>query len=595
MGTAIRRKRSAGRLLVAVSFLFVVLLSGCASVQEPSFDRQRSNYQARAQNKINPDKPRTRMASPSERQRQSDNPIDNTADRRQRKERVQEAIESFKKQLTRVHSATKSGSVSVSHTESESGRPDQLSPVSHRSGRGEPQVSGNADSGESPPVESTRPASGGGGSINTKNPRTNGDPPGRMASAVNPTSAGEPRQNNEELNDKAGQSRTERSEKFTTGGNKPRNQGNPASRRIRLDAVVVGWERSDPGQGAPEQPPGILSRANTSQPVARPGESGAGESDRGRSTRPGGMESSNSPPGYSRSVLIGLLGLILGGILGGFLVLIVRQRIFEQPSDSATRTVPEPGDSVREIPLDKVVANPYQPRSHIDEDKLDELAVSIKEHGVITPIQVQPGSDGTYQLIAGERRVRACRKLGRESIPALLRNMSPEQLREVSFLENLQRESMNPVDRARAYRRLRREFRHLDYEELGNRVGKSPEEIKRYEWILDLSTVAQEALAREIITLDTARELLHLAPTDQKRLIQFVAEQDPDRDEVRTRIRELRDNDSDRPDDPLIEFSEPGTMEIQPGDAGSLRGNGQDSGTGRDSDVRLPTPPRNHN
>ena len=211
---------------------------------------------------------------------------------------------------------------------------------------------------------------------------------------------------------------------------------------------------------------------------------------------------------------------------------------------------------IRDIPLDEITGNPYQPRTHINEEPLQELVQSIDQYGVINPIQVTPTSDSPggaqYQLIAGERRVRACRELGRESIPAVIRELSDEEIIEVSFLENLQREDMNPVDKATMYSRLRNEFKNISLQELSDLIGKSEEEIKKYEWILELPSLVQQAISKELIGLDTARKLRSLEPDQQKKFISFLVEEEPDDELIEEKIESLKksSSESDSENDP---------------------------------------------
>lgn len=196
---------------------------------------------------------------------------------------------------------------------------------------------------------------------------------------------------------------------------------------------------------------------------------------------------------------------------------------------------------LKKIELDEITGNPYQPRKDIDEERLQELADSISQYGVITPIQVTRTGEGKYQLIAGERRVRASRMLGREEIPALIRDFDEAEIIEVSFLENLQREPMNPVEIATMYERLRSEFKNMSLEELGDLIGKSPAEIKEYEWILDLSSVVQQAISRKLIPLETAKTLSDLGTEQQKEFISFVVEESPDEELIEEKINDLKD------------------------------------------------------
>ncbi|MFB6355195.1 MAG: ParB/RepB/Spo0J family partition protein [bacterium] len=208
----------------------------------------------------------------------------------------------------------------------------------------------------------------------------------------------------------------------------------------------------------------------------------------------------------------------------------------------------DPGDidyELRMIDLDDVVGNPYQPRSSIDEDKLEELAKSIEEYGVITPIQVMPVENDQYQLVAGERRVRASRSIDKDKIPALIRYYSQDEMFEVSFLDNLHREPMSNVDKAIMYQRLRTEFKNMSVEELGDLIGKSPHEITKREWILDLPPVTKRALNRKIVGEDIAREIKDFPVEEQRKIISFVANKEPTDDEIHEKINEFRTDESD--------------------------------------------------
>lgn len=143
-------------------------------------------------------------------------------------------------------------------------------------------------------------------------------------------------------------------------------------------------------------------------------------------------------------------------------------------------------------------------------------------------------------MIAGERRVRASRKIGLDKIPALIRDFNEEEIIEVSFLENLQREPMNAVDKATMYERLRSEFKNLTLEELGELIGKSPEEIREHEWILELSSVVQQALARKIIDKKIAKSLKDLSKPKQHNFISFLVQEEPGPGEIDEKIEELK-------------------------------------------------------
>lgn len=158
-----------------------------------------------------------------------------------------------------------------------------------------------------------------------------------------------------------------------------------------------------------------------------------------------------------------------------------------------------------EVNLDKIEPNPHQPREKFKRDSLEELASSIKEQGVLQPILVRAKGDG-YQLIAGGRRLRAAKLAGLKSIPALVRSPSDSKLLELSLVENLQREDLNPLERAKAYQRLKEVG--LTQEELASRVGKSRSEVANTLRLLRLPSFIQESIHQDRINEGQARAML---------------------------------------------------------------------------------------
>jgi ParB family chromosome partitioning protein len=165
-------------------------------------------------------------------------------------------------------------------------------------------------------------------------------------------------------------------------------------------------------------------------------------------------------------------------------------------------------DEVREIPLSSIRANPFQSRREFGEEELAELAASIEAYGVLQPVIVRPVRGG-FELIAGERRVRACRLLGRETVPALVREMSDEDVALLALLENLQRQDLSFWEEAEAYARLLGEF-GLTQEELARRLGKSQSTIANKLRLLRLPDSIRNHISREILTERHARALLRL-------------------------------------------------------------------------------------
>ncbi len=178
-------------------------------------------------------------------------------------------------------------------------------------------------------------------------------------------------------------------------------------------------------------------------------------------------------------------------------------------------------ETIREIPIDSIKPNPYQPRETFDEESLKELADSIREHGVIQPVIVRQLGD-QYEVIVGERRLRACRMAGLQSVPAIVRDMSPGESAEVSLIENLQRKDLNVLEEAAGYEKLIRDF-GLTQQELARRVGKSQSTIANKLRLLKLPQAVLEALAREMISERHARSLLRLpSERDQVAVLQRI-------------------------------------------------------------------------
>lgn len=248
---------------------------------------------------------------------------------------------------------------------------------------------------------------------------------------------------------------------------------------------------------------------------------------------------------HHRRITVGFLfGVLTILVLFGGLTLVRREPEEDKQYYGYSEPAPEEGGEVRKIPLDKIAGNPHQPRSRIDEDKLEQLATSIENYGVLSPIQVTRTDSGTYQLIDGERRVRACQQLDRETIPALIRDLESEAIREIGFLENLHHKRLDPVDEAKMYQRLRNEFKNLSLEELGDLIGKPPDKIKKREWILQLSPLLQKALTQNILDLETAQALKDRPIDDQRAFLRFIKENDPGEDQICQRLKETQPTDT---------------------------------------------------
>ncbi len=166
-------------------------------------------------------------------------------------------------------------------------------------------------------------------------------------------------------------------------------------------------------------------------------------------------------------------------------------------------------EKIIEIPLTKILISRKQPRHTFNEEKLNELALSIKEHGVVQPIIVRAVEGGKYELVAGERRWRACKLLGIEKIPALIRNVTEKETSEISLIENIQREDLNPIEEATAYKTLMEEYK-LTQEEVSKRVGKSRSFIANAVRLLNLPEQVRTMVNQGVITAGHARALIAL-------------------------------------------------------------------------------------
>ncbi len=188
--------------------------------------------------------------------------------------------------------------------------------------------------------------------------------------------------------------------------------------------------------------------------------------------------------------------------------------------------VEQDGQAVSMIPLDQILPNRYQPRTTFLEAELDELAQSVKEHGVLQPIVVRRKGDGMFELIAGERRFRAAKIAGLQSIPVLVRNSNDEKALAIALVENIQRENLNPMEEAKAYSRLMGEF-GLTQDLVSRSVGKDRSSIANIVRLLTLPKDVQEYIETGVISLGHAKVLAGLpTPAAQLQLAQkIVSEQ----------------------------------------------------------------------
>lgn len=173
-----------------------------------------------------------------------------------------------------------------------------------------------------------------------------------------------------------------------------------------------------------------------------------------------------------------------------------------------------PREEIEMVKIDELRSNPYQPRKVFDEEALQELAASIKEHGVFQPIIIKKSIKG-YEIIAGERRVKASKMAGLEEIPAIVRDFSDNEMMEIALLENLQRENLNTIEESTAYKKLL-ETLSLTQEELAKRLGKSRSHITNMLGLLTLPEEVQTALSNKELTMGHARIISKLENKEQQ-------------------------------------------------------------------------------
>lgn len=209
------------------------------------------------------------------------------------------------------------------------------------------------------------------------------------------------------------------------------------------------------------------------------------------------------------------------------------EQVFEHKSAFYTE---EERKNAEDMKLEKISANPNQPRKNFDEQALKELADSIKKHGVIMPIVVNDNHDGTYMIIAGERRFRAAKLAGLDSIPVVIRNYSEREIKEISLIENLQREDLNPIEAATAMKELMTTYK-LTQDELAERIGKSRPAIANTLRLLNLCPPVMEMVAEGKLTAGHARTIVLLPEADQ---IKFATETVKNQSSVRELEKKVR-------------------------------------------------------
>ena len=192
-----------------------------------------------------------------------------------------------------------------------------------------------------------------------------------------------------------------------------------------------------------------------------------------------------------------------------------------EETPAAASAVPE---NPTEISVEVIVPNRFQPRREFDEAALEELRESIARHGILQPLSVRAVGDGKYELIAGERRLRAARLAGRATVPVVVRTASDAEMAEMALIENIQREDLNPIEEARAYEQLLTKFR-LSQEELARRVARSRSAIANSVRLLRLADEVQAFVANGVLTMGQVRPLLTLGSAAlQREAAEYIQE-----------------------------------------------------------------------
>lgn len=187
--------------------------------------------------------------------------------------------------------------------------------------------------------------------------------------------------------------------------------------------------------------------------------------------------------------------------------------IFGENTSPAVEKAQEPASAAQELLIKNIAANPYQPRCNFDEEKLQELAASIKEFGVVQPVVVRE-KGRSYELVAGERRLRAAGLAGLTKVPAIVKDYDDAKMMEIALIENIQRHDLNPIEEAQGLRRLMQEFK-LTQEQTAEKVGRSRSAVTNILRLLNLPEQVQKQIINGVLTMGQAKQLLGLPKPEQ--------------------------------------------------------------------------------
>lgn len=187
--------------------------------------------------------------------------------------------------------------------------------------------------------------------------------------------------------------------------------------------------------------------------------------------------------------------------------------IFGENTSPAVEKAQEPASAAQELLIKNIAANPYQPRCNFDEEKLQELAASIKEFGVVQPVVVRK-KGRSYELVAGERRLRAAGLAGLTKVPAIVKDYDDAKMMEIALIENIQRHDLNPIEEAQGLHRLMQEFK-LTQEQTAEKVGRSRSAVTNILRLLNLPEQVQKQIINGVLTMGQAKQLLGLPKPEQ--------------------------------------------------------------------------------
>lgn len=218
--------------------------------------------------------------------------------------------------------------------------------------------------------------------------------------------------------------------------------------------------------------------------------------------------------------------------------------ILSETAEAYEQNLSDNSSLVLELDIDIIKPNPYQPRKTFKQESLQELADSIKEHGLLQPVVVYDSGDGDYVLIAGERRLRASKLAKLSNIKAIVADIDMKKMRELAIIENIQREELNPIELAISYKELLDEY-NITHEELSNRINKSRTQITNTLRLLNLSQDIQDMLIEDKITQGHAKMLVTLSNKEQKLVADSIIGQKLSVRDTEQLIKNIKDKDTD--------------------------------------------------